>query len=139
VSGHARLNWRGPQAENEAICVLSDALIEIGLRIEGEARKELYPGHGKLTGTLQRSIHAASPDYTFSKDNVLAGKRTPERSNPGAVVPERRGNRLLIAVGTGMEYALIIHLLYRYIMKALGRVRPQALDIVRKHAARKSA
>ena len=99
----ACLNWRGDQAEDEAVRALSDALIEIGLRIEGEARKELYPGHGKLTGTLQRSVHAASPDYIFSRDHVPSGKSTPERSNPGAVIPERRGNRLLIAVGRGME------------------------------------
>lgn len=133
------LNWRGDQAEDEIIRTLSAALTEIGLRIEGEAKKELYPGHGKLTGTLQRSVHAASPDYNFSSDNVNPGARTAERSNPGTLVPERRGHRLLIAVGSGMEYALAIHLLYRYIMNGLSRVRPQALAIVKKHAARRQA
>ena len=131
------LNWRGDKAEDEIESVLIDAMREIGLRIEGEAKKELYPGHGKVTGTLQRSIHAAGPDYNFAGDNVTPAANTPNRG--GNVDPQVRRGRVRIAVGTGMEYAMIIHTLYQYITIALNRVAPRALDIIAQHAEKRSA
>lgn len=87
---------------------LAAALTEIDLRIETAAKAELYPGHGKMTGTLQRSI--------FGEPARIEGKRV-------------RGK-----VGTrGVRYALPVHRKYKYIHKAVEKVRPKALDIVRKH------
>jgi hypothetical protein len=133
--GKSFVNWQGDAAFGQIEQALNDALIEIGQRIEGEAKKQLYPGHGKVTGTLQRSIHATSPDYNFRGDNVKSDTSTPERGG-GAIVPRRSGNRLSIAVGTGMEYAMYIHLLYGYLAAGFNKVRRQALDIVRKYIAR---
>lgn len=129
------VNWKGGLAEGQIEQALSDALVEIGQRIEGEAKKELRPGRGKVTGTLQRSIHAASADYNFSGDHVKAGSGTPERGG-GVPTPRRSGERLIIAVGTGMEYAMRIHLLYGYLRAGFNKVSPQALGIVKKYIAR---
>jgi len=137
VSGGTRLNWRGKPTQDEVVEILGAALVEIGLRIEGEAKKQLWPSHGKLTGTLQRSIHAASPDFNFAQENVQPGDNTPERSNPGAVTPQLLGSRLMIAVGTGMEYAMWVHFLYKYLTLGLSKVRPLALQIVQRHIDRR--
>jgi hypothetical protein len=129
------INWRGGQVSDEIERRLADALVEIGQRTEGEAKKELYPGHGKVTGTLQRSIHAASPDYNFSRDNVEPGSGSPERGG-GAPQPKRWGSIIRIAVGSGMEYAMAIHLLYHYLINGYNKVRAHTRDIVRRHVAR---
>lgn len=128
----AEVHWEGPEATELIIQALKDALTEIGLRIESEAKKQLYPGHGKVTGTLQRSIHAASPNHPFQSENVTPDRSTPERGQ-GRVEPELRGDTLWVAVGTGMEYALFIHTLYQYLTTALNMVAPQAMGIVERH------
>lgn len=90
---------------------LVPALDEIDMRIEATAKRQLYPGHGKLTGTLQRSIHS-----------------TPAR---------RQGGQVVGAVGTEpLDYALKIHLLYRYLLIGLEKTQPQALGIIERHARR---
>lgn len=91
---------------------LVPAVDEIDMRIEARAKAELYPGHGKITGTLQRSIHS-----------------TPARHRAGVV---------LGAVGTEpLSYALKIHARYRYLIVGLNHVRPHALGIVERHARRR--
>lgn len=136
-----QLDWRGDQVEREIVERLKRALGEIGLRIETEAKRALQPGHGVLTGTLRRSIHAAEPDYAFAGDDVKAGPGTPERGGrqPSA---ERRGDYLQVAVGSGLEYAMAIHQGgwggfggYHYIQNAVEKVAPQAEAIIRKHVA----
>lgn len=132
------VNWKGGLAEGQIEQALGDALVEIAQRIEGEAKKQLHPGHGKVTGTLQRSIHAASSDYNFRADNVKSGPGTPERGG-GTPLPRRSGNRLVLAVGTGMEYAMWVHLLYGYLRAGFTKVQPSALNIVKKYIARYQA
>lgn len=132
------MDWHGKPTQREIEKILGEALVEIGLRIEGEAKKQLWPGHGKVTGTLQRSIHAASPDYNFVRDNVEPGPHSPERgNNTGEMTPKLYGQRLSIAVGTGMEYAMQIHFLYKYLTLALNKVRPQVLKVMQAHIDRR--
>jgi hypothetical protein len=102
---------RAPELRKKLAEQLADALTEIDLRIEAEAKAELYPGHGKVTGTLQRSIYGA----------------------PGRV----EGEVVRGEVGTkGVPYALRIHKLYGYIAEGLAKVKPLAAGIVRKHTRR---
>ena len=76
---------------------LKAAILKHALKIERRAKKELYPGHGKVSGTLQRSIQAG--------DNV-----------------ERVGNRLRVYVRTkGVPYARRIHRLYQYLTKGVEK------------------
>lgn len=102
------MEWRGDEITDEIAARLRNALDEINLKIEGEAKAQLYPGHGKRTGTLQRSIHAE---------------------------PAKRegNNKIQGSVGSNVVYARVIHDRYGYITAGLEAVKPQALDIVRKH------
>lgn len=103
-----KLTWKGPEVLAEIQQRAVRALTEIDLRIETEAKAELYPGHGKRTGTLQRSI----------------------QGTPGSVV----GTRVRGKVGTkGVRYARRIHRRYEYILKGFRRVQPMASAIVAKH------
>ena len=104
---NANVVWHGDQVTDEIARRLTRALDQVNLRIERRAKQELYPGHGKLTGTLQRSIHT---------------------------LPARReGNKIGGAVGSNIVYAKRIHRFYFYIVIAFNAVQPQALDIVREH------
>ena len=130
---------------------LAPAVVRIGLEIEGEARRELHPsaqddagnwieggGRGKRSGTLQRSIHAASVGYNFAGDDVTPSNSSPDRGGQ-APEPERDGDRLMVAVGSGMVYAMAVHQGhgsfggYHYLTNAVEKVRPKALAIIRKH------
>lgn len=105
------LTWNGRQVTQAISQALIAALTEIDQRIETQAKSELYQGHGKLTGTLQRGIHGAAARLD--------------------------GTRVRGAVGVrGVKYALPIHRRYKYITNGLETVRPQVLGIIKKHIAR---
>jgi len=133
------LKWKGKQVEDEVVERLSAALVDIGLDVEGEAKKELTKGHGVLTGTLRRSIHTASPGYNWGSDNVTPSESSPERGG-GEATPAKKENRLTIEVGSGMEYAMAVHQGhgsfggYHFITNAIVKVKPRAGDHIRRHA-----
>lgn len=103
-----RLNWRGQQVLQEIARRAADAVTEIDQRIEARAKAELYPSHGKRSGTLQRGVQG---DVGRVEGNVVKGK-----------------------VGVkGVRYALRIHRLYNYIIVALNEIKPQAAGILSKH------
>ena len=105
------LIWRGDAVQKEIAVRAQAAVDEINLRIEAGAKRELYPGHGRRFGTLQRGI----------------------QTEPARV----EGSRVIGSVGVkGVKYALRIHKLYQYIFKGLEQVRPQAEAILRKHVTR---
>jgi len=103
-----RLNWKG----NEVIKATEDQICEIlgeaALFAEGESKKDLKKGRGVRTGTLRRSIHAASPDYKFSQDNVDPDNESPERG--GSLVRAKLiGGKFVVLLGSGLSYAMAIH------------------------------
>lgn len=136
-----RLIWRGDEVVEAKVKQTGAALSEIGLRVEGEAKKELYKGHGVLTGTLRRSIHCARPGYAWTGDNVPATSSSPERGGQ-MVLPGFDRHGAIIQVGSGLEYAMAVHQGhhsfegYHYLRNGLGRVKPLVSGIVRKHAGR---
>ena len=102
------LKWNGQKVTAQISQALVDALTEIDLRIETAAKSELYPGHGKITGTLQRGIHGEKARL--------------------------EGNRVRGAVGVkGVKYALPVHRKYKYLTKGVEKVRPLAMGIIQKH------
>ncbi len=111
------LDWNGQLADQVAQRLVP-ALDEIDMRIEAGAKAELYipanfpfSRHGKVTGTLQRSIH----------------------STPARV----QGDSVVGAVGTEpLPYALRIHVLYRYLIIGLQQMQLYALDIIGRHMRR---
>lgn len=99
-----RLAWRGAQAAAEVVAqVVIPALTDFGLVVEAGAKAELYKGHGVRTGTLRRSVHAASPGYNWGGDDGSS-------EMGGAPAPAQDlGNRVAVEVGSGLEYALPVH------------------------------
>lgn len=103
-----KLLWKGDLVKQAAVRAAINAITEIDGRIETEAKRELYPGHGKRSGTLQRSI----------------------QGQPGVL----DGDKVRGKVGTkGVRYAIRIHYRYQYIIKGLEKVKPNAARILGKH------
>lgn len=122
------LNWRGAQIRAQIVEALTDGLTEVGLRVESAAKRRLSPGHGVLTGTLRRSIHAAGPDYNFAGDNVAPSAGSPERGGSGQA--EVTGNKVVVEVGTGMVYGGIIEGYYGYMQGGFDEVQPHIISIL---------
>src|SRR5512142_2111304 len=98
-----QLNWLGQVVFQDAMRILSDAWGQVGLAVEGNAKKELYKGHGVLTGTLRRSIHTAKPGYAWPGDNVEPENDTPERGGK-SVKADANASEVRLEVGSGMVY-----------------------------------
>lgn len=127
------LKWMGNQVRSDVIAAIIDGVTEFGLTHETEAKRELTPGHGLLTGTLRRSIHAAGPDYPFAGDDVKPKQGSPDRSGQGMDIKEKNG-RVAVTVGSGMIYARKIEELYGYISGSHRRVIGRLEGIIKKHA-----
>jgi hypothetical protein len=82
-----RLTWNGPDVLAKARRGAVVGLTEVDLRVEAAAKAELYPGHGKLTGTLQRGI-TGEPAQEVSSTRVRG--RVAVKGVPYARVIERR-------------------------------------------------
>lgn len=139
MSQRVTLDWRGPQVLKAVLDeVVIPALQEIGLRVESEAKQQLYKGHGVLTGTLRRSIHTAPPGYPWARDNVPPSTNAPERGGKAAR-PERTSRGVVVEVGSGLSYAIWVHQGhgafegYHYLTNAVEKVRPLVPSIVRQH------
>lgn len=102
-----KLRWEGQQALQEAAAHLTSVLDQFNLRVDAAAKQQLYPGHGKDFGTLQRSIQT---------------------------IPARReGMRVVGGVKTaGVPYARVINRRYRYMEKGLEKARPSLAELLRK-------
>ena len=132
------LNWEGDQVVDEVVKNMKTALGEFGLMVESEAKQELQPGHGVLTGTLRRSIHTAPPDYNWASDDVEPGPSTPER---GGILVEasKLVRKIAVSVGSGLNYALPVHqghgsfAGYHYLIKGLEKAKTKLKGIVERH------
>lgn len=102
------LKWLGDEVVKVSEDQLKAIMGEVGLTAEGEAKKQLKKGHGVLTGTLRRSIHAAPPDYDYKKDDIEASDTSPERGGKLVEACKQGSGKFAIAVGSGMSYALAI-------------------------------
>lgn len=133
----ATLKWNR-RLKDDAVDRLRRAVEEIDLRIEAEAKRQLYPGHGVVTGTLRRSIHAAEPTYSWRMDNVKPDAHTPEMGGR-EFRAEVTKIRITGCVGSGLEYAMAVHQGhhsfegYHYLTRALEIVRPSIRDIIKRH------
>jgi hypothetical protein len=131
----ARLVWKGPAVRQKVVTAVISGLQEFALTHETEAKSELQPRRGVVTGTLRRSIHAANPEYSYQKDHVLSSPSTPERGRGTPQLAER-GGKVAVVVGSGMRYARRIENRYSYMMRSYGRMLPRLEPIIRKHAKR---
>jgi hypothetical protein len=103
------LRWNGQEVSNRVLdTVLIPAFSDFALDVEGTSKRQLKPGAGKLTGTLQRSIHAADPDYKWSQDDIPPVRGSAEKGGR-KVLAVRKGKTIIILVGSGLRYALPVH------------------------------
>lgn len=136
--GNVRLDWRGDQVIADVRRNMAQAMGEIGLRVEAESKKELYKGHGVLTGTLRRSIHAAQPGYSWASDDVAPAAGTPERGGQMAL-GITMSDAIVVQVGSGLNYALPVHQGfggfegYHYLRNGVRNVKPQIPAVLEKH------
>jgi len=130
-----RLEWNGDEVYRKVVNALEGALTEFGLVHEGGAKRALKPGRGVLTGTLRRSIHAASPDYNFASDDVKPGPGTPERGGTGGGA-KTDGNIIRIVVGSGLHYARPVEERYGMIAGSHNAAVQRLPGIITKHAKR---
>ncbi len=100
------LQWNSQALLDKARRGAVRGLTEVDLRIEAEAKSELYPGHGLLTGALRRSI--------VGEEAQEAGPTTAR----GRVVTK------------GIRYAARLHRRYGYLRKGYEKVKPRIREIV---------
>ena len=160
-----RLNWRGAEVLRQCESNLGDVLVEIGLRVEANAKKKLQKslkgpagrgkggkftkgdwliggGRGLRTGTLRRSIHSATPGYNWGGDNVEPSDSSPELGGQDAAAGPKNG-KLVLEVGSGLEYAMVVHQdhynaeVNGYIVRAADEVAPEVPAIIEKHKVNK--
>lgn len=132
------LTWRGPRVREKLIDALSATLVEFDQAAERDAKQRLFPGHGYDTGTLQRSIHAAAPDYNWHEDDVPRSTDTPERGGRN-FTPEVQRKKILAAVGSGMRYAIYVHQSwYRFIRDAVINMASRLDGILDYHVRTRS-
>jgi len=99
-----KLNWKGEEVKKIIGTMMENIVSDLGHAAAGNAMKELTKGHGVVTATLQRSIHAAPPGYGWNSD-VGSGFNVGGKK----IVAIRRGSRVSVEVGSGLEYAMAIH------------------------------
>jgi len=132
------LEWHGEEVIQVSEDQLGEIMSEFTLVAEGCSKKKLRKGHGVLTGTLRRSIHGASGDYTFAGDNVEPSESSPERGNQ-KITPVRVGNHFLTQLGSGLVYAMKMHqgwgkfAGYHFITEGVDEAKGQIDAIVARH------
>lgn len=124
------LKWYGRKSQQEVEQAVTLFLQQWALGVEGAAKEQLYPGHGVITGTLRRSIHAADPDYNWPGDDLMPDESTPERGGQ-SVSPAKKGSKLVVSVGSGMVYARVIEKKYHYLANALRKMLDEAPRILK--------
>lgn len=103
-----RLEWFDEDIEEDVVEAVNEAHADLMLDAERWSKRQLYPGHGYDTGTLQRSIHVAEPMYPWDRDHVEPTPHTPERGGK-KIEPRRHRGRWALELGSGQRYAWIIH------------------------------
>jgi len=99
-----KLDWKGEEVMKIVGTMMENIVSDLGHATAGNAMRELTKGHGKVTATLQRSIHAAPPGHAWSSD-VGSGMKVGGKQ----IVAVRSGGKIRVEVGSGLEYAMAIH------------------------------
>ena len=128
-----RLQWKGAQTKEQVVRAAVGGLNEFHLGAETPIKAILQFGHGVITGTLRRSVHADGPAYHWESDDVPPTPGSPERGGTGEM-PMLQGNAVVGTIGSGLVYAAFIHDLYQYITLGYERHQHELLPALEKHA-----
>lgn len=131
-----KLNWNGPALRAQVVEAVVLGVTRFGLHHETLAKGKLVKGRGKVTATLQRSIHAADPSYNFAGDDVPPSTSSPERGGKEANISEVDG-KVAVAVGSGLVYARRIENLYGYMEESHAEALPQLPVLIEQAAQEK--
>lgn len=123
-----KLDWRGAALRSQVVETVVAGVQEFGLTHERRAKGKLYKGHGVLTGTLRRSIHADEIGADFGGSDSEGGQLPNVSEKDGAVG---------VAVGSGLVYAGRIEELYGYMAESHVETLPELPGILEKHAAKR--
>lgn len=99
--------WLGDDVFNEIAQRMINAVDEIDMEIVNEAKGELYPGHGLITGNLRRSLAQEAASLN--------------------------GTRVVGAVGSGVNYAKAVHKRYKYFIRGKDKVAGRVPNIIRRN------
>lgn len=144
-----KLIWNGDEVKDKVLEeTVRPALIEFGLKAETASKRKLkvsmhddegnwikWGGRGKQYGTLQRSIHIASPDYDWGGDVGSDDERGGVEAEP-----KRDGDKMTIQLGSGIEYAIYVHEIHynpdvkHFIIRSVDEIRPEMPKILDKYA-----
>ena len=103
-----RLQWKGAQTKEQVVRAVIGGVHEFHLEVEREAKANLQPGAGVITGTARRDIHADAPTHSWASDDVAPTPGTPERGGTGEM-PQEQGNTVVGTIGGGVSYQMALH------------------------------
>jgi hypothetical protein len=72
MAKYVRFKWYGNQVLDRTVAKTDRAMEEVGKRWKEETQRQLYPGHGYLTGALHDSIYYEIRRHT-KRTYVLVG------------------------------------------------------------------
>ena len=134
-----RLQWKGAQTKEQVVRGVIGGLNEFHLGAETPIKAILQKGHGVVTGTARRSIHADAPTYTWGSDDVVPSPGTPERMGTGEL-PQKQANTVVGTIGSGLSYARALHdghgsfSGYHFITLGYEKHQHELLPALEKHA-----
>ena len=110
----SKVDWKGDELLAKIRGQAAEAMKEIAGRVVSEAKQELRPGHGVVTGDLRDSIKADEPQVS--------------------------GDHITVPVGSDLNYAMPVHQGhgstegYHFLTNAVERVKGrEAEGIMQKH------
>jgi len=148
--GKIHFTWKDDEFKKAVDEAITNVLVETGLRAEGKSKSKLQAsiqvndrfvkggGRGMRTATLRRSIHIATPGYIWAGDDMEPKRSAPERGGKRAE-PERRGKKLVLQIGSGMNYAVYVHemhynpTVHQFILKGVEEAGEELPEIIAKH------
>lgn len=129
LRGGFRIEWNGDEIFEEVVVGTVRGLAEYGLLHEREAKAQLAPGKGVLSGRVKRSVHSAPPSYNWKSDWAVPGRSMPELGGKLAA-PDIEGDRVVIAVGTGIAYGVRVENRYQYLQSSWVQTLPRLEEMI---------
>lgn len=108
-----RLVWNDTNVVGEALRLATEAMADLMLRAEKEAKDSLRPGFGVDTGTMQDGIHVAEQGYNWQGDHHEPSENHPVRGGVRVMPTLQSGGRAhgahVLELGSGQNYAIYFH------------------------------
>jgi len=108
-----RLVMNSKQILADAEDATSEAMADVLLEAEKNAKDRLQPGQGVDTGTMKRRTHVAEQGYDWAGDHVEPASGTAELGGQRVLPTRQKGGRannaLVLELGCGQNYTIYYH------------------------------